>query len=744
MRSLLLTAFLALFLAGCARIPARWDSLDLRLLDPADDAPSPETDLIALYAREDRTGSEVRVDFLDLVDGRPSTVPAVQLPDRVYFAFDTSPGGSRALPGTDIATDIEWDVLVAVPTPNTAQILLPDGALPRPGLAVDATYNYPQDYLTVRLPQGLVPEDFQFQVFTLSPSGLADSTSPVAGDAAPPPGARLLLSFHDVFPAALPAQALRRWDGAHTGPYGERHGLHPLLEAARRNRIPLTLLDLRTPTSLSALDIVGGLGEVRQMQQEGLLTIPDAGYSLDAETSIALSQAAGRSFGLEPVQMLYTITGFPGPGYNVQFAHLADDAHIAQDSKLSLILIPFSLGGDEQIRADGPTLETRRALLASAMSDDPADLVSLGGSLPASAWGDSDAAEAAMEYIIAHPWISPLSATAAVSLPAIQSDYPIDAPLPATYPRYSSPGVGAGLDSTALAAHLHSQLLNAHPGSLTDAAWDMFFVLSSPSDDPKQEALQAQYLGEVGILQAASQWAESPAPRASCDADLDYDLIDECILATDRLFAVFERDGGRLAYLFSLDDAGQPHQLVGGTDQFVAGLSDRSQWRIEQGPAADPGQISGAFVDADVPWLLYAVSSLGPDSLTLTSTDGQRMKSFRLLSDAVSCEYGLREPVPARFALTLDPWLRFHQGWGSGYYGRVGDDRVTWSVRGGPSVSIQAEGRTGFSASNDTIDWLYGPEDPNQGFAPGHYLPFPMAVADFEVHDGAKFILRLK
>jgi hypothetical protein len=330
------------------------------------------------------------------------------------------------------------------------------------------------------------------------------------------------------------------------------------------------------------------------------------------------------------------------------------------------------------------------------------------------------------------------------SLPPSQTRDAIAVPSAAGYPRYNSAGSSAGPDSAALAAQLRSELLDAPPGPLTDSAWDMFFVLSSPSGDPRQESLAAQYVGEVGILLAASRWAESPAPMASCEHDLDHDLEDECILANDRLFAVFERAGGRLAYLFSVDDNGRPHQLVGGTEQFVAELSDRSLWQVERGPAADLGQIPGAFVDADAPWSLYNLTSLGPDSLTLTSAGGERVKSIRLLSDAVSAEYQLTGPIRARVALTLDPWLRFRQGWGSGYYARSRDDTLTWSVRGGPTVSLRAAGRTGFAAFNDSIDWLHGPEDPNQEFPPGHYLPFPMAVADYDVEDGGRFVLRVR
>jgi hypothetical protein len=50
----------------------------------------------------------------------------------------------------------------------------------------------------------------------------------------------------------------------------------------------------------------------------------------------------------------------------------------------------------------------------------------------------------------------------------------------------------------------------------------------------------------------------------------------------------------------------------------------------------------------------------------------------------------------------------------------------------------------GFAAFNDTLDSLSGPEDPNQEFPPGHYLPFPMAVADYRLEDGSVVELTVK
>jgi hypothetical protein len=113
----------------------------------------------------------------------------------------------------------------------------------------------------------------------LTPAGdptTIDSHAPLRSDARPPAPAPLVFAFWDSLPAYAPVQALRRWDGAHTGPAGGRHGLYNLLRTARASRIPLFLLDLNTPGALSALDYLGGAALVHDMQSEGLLNLPAA------------------------------------------------------------------------------------------------------------------------------------------------------------------------------------------------------------------------------------------------------------------------------------------------------------------------------------------------------------------------------------------------------------------------------------------------------------------------------------
>jgi hypothetical protein len=51
-------------------------------------------------------------------------------------------------------------------------------------------------------------------------------------------------------------------------------------------------------------------------------------------------------------------------------------------------------------------------------------------------------------------------------------------------------------------------------------------------------------------------------------------------------------------------------------------------------------------------------------------------------------------------------------------------------------VSIQISGGSLF-AFNDTLEYLGKLEDPDQEFPPGHFLPLPMAVVDFQMTDNS-------
>lgn len=65
----LLTTACLLLTASCTVAQAAnppWTYSDLRRLDPADDAPTPATDILAVYTRTSGYDLQIRLDLLDL------------------------------------------------------------------------------------------------------------------------------------------------------------------------------------------------------------------------------------------------------------------------------------------------------------------------------------------------------------------------------------------------------------------------------------------------------------------------------------------------------------------------------------------------------------------------------------------------------------------------------------------------------------------------------------------------------
>jgi hypothetical protein len=205
-------------------------------------------DLIALYTRRRAGELQIRIDLLDMKTVTDSDI---------YLALDLIPGGSTRLP-VAAGTGLAWDLLVVSPAGGRPYGLDAANASAA-GVIKRVNRDALLDMVVVTLDSRVLPGNamkFSMQAFTAAPgaSRIASQIGPVPSDAPQPGRARLLLEFWNTLPADSPAQALRRWDGAHTGPLGQRHGLRPLLLAAEGSQIPLVLLDLTQPSALSALD----------------------------------------------------------------------------------------------------------------------------------------------------------------------------------------------------------------------------------------------------------------------------------------------------------------------------------------------------------------------------------------------------------------------------------------------------------------------------------------------------------
>ena len=450
------------------------------------------------------------------------------------------------------------------------------------------------------------------------------------------------------------------------------------------------------------------------MQAGGLLILPDVAFGEPATVALGLSGRAVAGFGLPASQFVYALS--PDPlanlkqaalaGYRAQFLPLADDTHLAKSD--GRLLIPLPSANAIQATQDGPSLEVRRALISTALSPDPADLVVLGGSLPQSTWGDPDMADPTFEWIAAHPWIQPLASPGILAFPS----RPL--PVPVSAAASSQPWLKA--------------LQSAPENAASLSAWQTYLTLTAYTPDPQLQALGHAYLGQVGELLAAANWAIKPAARADCSEDLNGDGRDECILANRQYFAILETDGARLTQFFYLDANG-PHQLVGPSSQFAIGLSDPSEWHPENGEAADPNVIPGAFTDASDTWTAYT-PTIQPDGISFTSPDGRLLKNYQLTANGIEVHYQGPGPVSTLIPLAVDP-QRYYSG-PVNYRATLAPHAWTWGLTGGSSVEVSSDATLSAEAFTAAIPFLSSSEDPNLDYPKGDYLPFPLSLVTIQ------------
>jgi hypothetical protein len=783
-------------LSGCqagaqADLPGDWSYSDLRAYDPID-ADLPSLDIVAIYTRTARTTLQIRLDFLDL-----QTEPSGDL----YIAIDALPGGGATLP-VQIESEIEWDVLLT----------LPEGE----GIRATSAENHPitdlkfyslrdpfadslqvsLDLETLGVSPTMLGGECWLQVIS-APDGstrAADAAGPVSSNGTPPPRLPILLAFWDVFPAYTPAQALKRWDSAHAGTQGNRHGLKHLLAAADETGLPVTLLDLKNPTWLSALDSVGGLETLEKMFARGLVVLPDVipSYSDQAELSLTPPDWVYTRWLEENLRLLQ---GFDLPGssslyapnpsaalssispmlnqtkYRVVFTHAnppeTPDTITAQVNSYRwmdkvILLLPGANQGLQETRPSqanegGLSLETRRQIIQAAiqpshpddsLGDRIAPLILLGGDLARSAWGEPLAARNALRYIAAHPWMRPFqeidleslhpAAHFAQAFSTLQSQPPGQAYIPRD-PQGQL--IASGLSASAIQDALLAELVSLPEGPVSHLAWQAYFSLIGPSTlyTPDLPWLRLSYLGQVGQLSQAARWADGDELACKsftvhvCQADLDWDGEDELVLYSDELFTVWEVRGGYLTYALFRDPNGV-HLGIAPSSLFYVGLSDPSEWEPDRGVAGDPGLVRGAFSERSPGSLRVNWDTYaydtGPGWITFHDPRGGYLKSASIRGGELLVEYSTQAPLTVQVPLVVDPWYRFSTGWSEQYTGGSEPGIARWGWVGGGWVNLATGAPVRLASFTDSLDVLQEPEDPNRAYPPGHYLPFGMALVE--------------
>lgn len=735
-RKCLILAFLLVYiLTGCSKVVqppsipdplAEWKYKDILWMDDLD-ASDPGQDLFAVYARQYTRQLQLRVDILDL-----PAIPDTQL----HFTLDVLPVGTKPENGSLPKRIIVEAVYGLEPVVVQAQ------GQPDSNLIAEIFWQTDLDFavlvLTSEQFRNTRLKGIQVSCYPSGDGNLADSTtwianSPIRSDQE----AGVLLAFWDVMPGYSAAQTLRRWDGAHTGPFGQRHGLRYLLEEIENTRIPVILLDGKNPTSLAALYYLGQLERFQNLARQGLIILPDisVGDPQAALKGLEVSRTAGRNFGLDPSALLFAplpIKGNAPAGYSGAFGNIQPPTHFSSWKNLKIAPLPDSFGNHAalppEIDRDGLTAVAKKKLMQAALGKNGAEIVTFGGSLPTSPWADSQSAGMAFEYLHTHPWIKVFSIEDLLSHSSMgtfdnsgcQNLFCIQENL------ILKPITSQEKETVNNLSELREAILNdleqLPDNSLSNLAWSMYQNLTHPTMEDEFQQLRANYLGNVGHIIAAAQWAQKPASLNRCDIDLDWDGANECILANSQVFTTYKLDGARLLFSFSRS-AGEAYEWIGPLSQFVVGLSDPTEWKPEKGSLADPNEIPGAFTDPMNPFQAFSATN-DHDRLIFSNLDGSLIKSFSLTSNSLRIDYATLNPLQTQIPITLYPSLRVTPSWGN-CLGQTG--AVTGFCP--PEPVITANGAQIESISfTDSYPWMAQPENPSFGYPQGHYLPFPVKL----------------
>jgi hypothetical protein len=618
-------SLLAIFflLAGClpvqeSRIAPAWKYADLRIL--ASPGMGPEThQLVSLYTRTYQSSLQIRLDLLDYDSGADFDL---------YLALDTQPGGVNRLP-IDVQAALQWDVLLIIPASGPLQAIGPGGEA-LDGLRMRVSRNPLLDTLTISLDQSAVGSSFRIQAWITghgSPQ-IFSSLGPVRSDAQPPARTPVMLVFWNTFPAYTPSQALRRLDGAHTGPSSDRHGLRGLLDALERANFPAVLLDLKTPALLSALDYSGALPRVRALVSRDLLILPDVfTFHLQPASSIlppdwAFVQAARRAnqvredFELPPSPFLYT-THFPSgisalpreSNHRLIFSNPASMPSFEGDEGDQNELDPSSTGQalnltpitsrwqaysvvdmasvsqglleSTQATYSGPALEIRRALLEVAVDPIRKPFIVLGGDLGFTSWGNATAATQTLLYLKSRPWLQPIGPADLVAVSSTQPAGLVSQPSPVAieaitgaFVPYSPDGEASltGLTFDQIHTLLLEEMQRAPVNSASNLAWQAYEALLAAPILPVPDLvlLRAGYFGQIGHLLAASRW-EKDGPQVFCK---EIDAVGVCTAALD-----LDWDG-ELEYIMASEDIFLLFEARGGYLSTAFGRGQDSAYQV--------------------------------------------------------------------------------------------------------------------------------------------------------------------
>jgi len=220
-----------------------WSKIDLKLIDPVDSKTGNSCDILAIFLRKLPNKFEIRVDFLFENDVNNCELKII---------FKRSEHENLILSTNKNENDNKNSIFNSIILNNI------------------------QRFILISLPDEFSKYEVNFETRDKYNDILCDSTNFTSLFEQSPSPIYIRLFAYDTHPGYLPSQILRNWDGAHTGPNGQRHGLKHFLSAAKITSTPVTLLDLNSPSGLAAIEFLGISEDLLNLQRSSTLFLPIA------------------------------------------------------------------------------------------------------------------------------------------------------------------------------------------------------------------------------------------------------------------------------------------------------------------------------------------------------------------------------------------------------------------------------------------------------------------------------------
>jgi len=294
-----------------------------------------------------------------------------------------------------------------------------------------------------------------------------------------------------------------------------------------------------------------------------------------------------------------------------------------------------------------------------------------------------------------------------------------------------------------------ASLRNAPDNPITTIAWLSYFTKIGEQTFHNGAALSgearnsANFMGQVNKIVEAAHWA-SEAEKGSLESDtqvyekdLDLDGELEYVMHNDRVFAIFENDGGRLEYAFAYDTKYGPVQLISPRIQFTSS-PETGNYDFQNGEVAialgNAWAPDGAFVeDIDLDSHFEyepLIASIEGDSLTFSYETLPVSKTFTLEGDTIYVHYerGSVESLNIGIAAAVN-WLGiFDKDWVRNFEPIKMQEVIGWEMTSGGAVLLNAEDKSNI----ETVSFYDSParqemkqREDESTYPEGHGMCFP-------------------